>query len=717
MRSMPISAQRLISEKSGEVDVLKLLNTLSRGKWRILFFTIVIGALGVYHAQYRKVPMYMATSTVVLDQRSAGGQVVDLQSPLAALQGNERTMNTEVEALMSRDLVAKLVDKMNLVEDPTFNATLRPVEEPLIDFSISDLIKQGIALVAPDMLPEEQEALPPTPDEIREWVILSVGGSISVEALRFSYVFKINVMTDNPESSMRVANGLAEVYIEDQIAQKYEATEQATAWLNSRVAGLKIELEGAENQIKSFNSDAALLGPEGLAGLNRQLKVRRDRIAATREKTQDLTARIAALEAAKATGDITEMAEIAKDPGLTQLSRRLDQTGAREAFNTGYDRLLQQASLELTRTRAQVTSLEGTLADLEDQVARQSQELLKLEQLEREAGAVRQLYEYFLGRLKETSVQQGVHRADSRLLTRAILPLFPSSPNKPLIVMVALMLGFALGCILVLLREMRQNTYRSPQELEQAVGLTVFAQVPKAPYTARRRLLKYLKTKPMSAMIEAVRNLRTSILLSSMDTPPQVIMVTSSLPGEGKTTQSLALAQSFSNMDKRVLLIEGDIRRRTLRKYLTNPKEAGLISAVAGKAPLDEIVLKDDVLGIDMLIGEKAAISAADFFSSNAFRSFMDNIREVYDVIIIDTPPVLLVSDARVIGRLADAVIYVVHWNQTTHAQVQEGLHSLNSVDVKISGLVLSQVNPRQARSYGGEYRELYGYKNEYYQN
>ena len=126
-------------------------------------------------------------------------------------------------------------------------------------------------------------------------------------------------------------------------------------------------------------------------------------------------------------------------------------------------------------------------------------------------------------------------------------------------------LGFLIGAALVLLREMRQNGFRSPQDLEQATGVKVLAQIPRAPVTKRRRLIRYLTTKPSSAFAESVRNLRTSVMLSNVDTPPQVIMITSSLPGEGKTTQSLALAQSFASMNHRVLLIEGDIRRRTFQ--------------------------------------------------------------------------------------------------------------------------------------------------------
>jgi capsular exopolysaccharide synthesis family protein len=254
--------------------------------------------------------------------------------------------------------------------------------------------------------------------------------------------------------------------------------------------------------------------------------------------------------------------------------------------------------------------------------------------------------------------------------------------------------------------------------LETATGQTVLAQIPRAPVTKRHRLVRYLATKPASAMAESVRNLRTSVMLSNVDNPPQIIMITSSLPGEGKTTQSLALAHSFASMGRRVLLIEGDIRRRTFREYFRIRSQTGLIRAVMEDLPFDEVVFCSKDLGIDVLVGEKSRINAADFFSSARIQVFLDRARAEYDIVIIDTPPVLVVPDARVIGQLADAVLYAVRWNSTTRAQLEEGLNALATVDVKVSGLVLSQVDVRKAAQYGGRYRDVYAaHGSRYYRN
>ncbi|MEM7188427.1 MAG: polysaccharide biosynthesis tyrosine autokinase [Pseudomonadota bacterium] len=719
MRSIPISTQRAtVPENDDTIDILQLLGTLRRGKWRIMAYTLIAAALSIYYAIWMTTPVYTAVSNVALNQRNS--DVVDLASPLAALDGSDYyAINTEVETLQSRDLSEKLVRHLNLVEDPMFNYDLRPPTDDT--FSARALIRQAIQAISPPK--PVVDAPEPTEAELEaktfEDVVDAVMGSLSASNVPESYVFAIEVTTEDPATSMRVANAMAEVYIEDQIAVKYDATEKATDWLRGRVSELETELETAENKVKAFNAETDLVGPETLEALNRQLKDRRERIGAVQLQADQLETRVAGLLAANQAGDRAKMVALADDAALRQLLPRLSDVGAQETFDTRFGQILDRAQIEATRAQAQIQALGASVKDLESQVQLQSAELLKLEQLEREAGASRQIYEYFLSRLKETSVQQGVHSADSRILSRAVLPTRPSAPRKSMIVIMATFFGFMTGCILVLVHEMRQTGFRSAQEAEQATGITVFAQIPKAPFSRRKRILNYLATKPTSAMVEAVRNLRTSVLLSNMDNPPQVIMMTSSLPGEGKTTQSLALAQSFAGMEKKVLLIEGDIRRRTFQEYFNVRGRSGLVTAVAGEVPLDEVVVHSEELGVDVLIGEKSTVNAADFFSSGRFRTFLSQLRSRYDVIIIDTPPVLVVPDARVIGPLADAVIYAIHWNKTTRAQLEEGVHSLQSVEIKISGLSLNQIDMRKAQSYGGKYGELYGYNygRKYYNN
>jgi capsular exopolysaccharide synthesis family protein len=267
--------------------------------------------------------------------------------------------------------------------------------------------------------------------------------------------------------------------------------------------------------------------------------------------------------------------------------------------------------------------------------------------------------------------------------------------------------------------EARAQTFRTAADLEQTTGYTVMGQLPMVPVRRRKDVIQYLADRPTSAAAEAVRNLRTSIMLSDFDTPPQVILTTSSLPGEGKTTVSLSLAQNFIGMGKKVLLVEGDIRRRVFGQYLNTDQKQGLVAVIKGEAKLEDCVINDPRVKADILIGEETKVNAADLFSSSAFGDFIAKAREQYDIIIIDTPPVLVVPDARIIAKHVDAVLFGVKWDSTSKTQVQDALRMFESVGQKVSGLVLGQVSPDGMKryGYGGRYGSYAAYGAKYYNN
>jgi capsular exopolysaccharide synthesis family protein len=185
-------------------------------------------------------------------------------------------------------------------------------------------------------------------------------------------------------------------------------------------------------------------------------------------------------------------------------------------------------------------------------------------------------------------------------------------------------------------------------------------------------------------------------------------MLTSSIPGEGKTTLALALARNMVGLGKRVLLIEADIRRRVYSEYMDTEKTVALLDLLTEKVQPEDVSPYVEDLGFDILTGTKSDVNAADLFASERFSSLLKNLREHYDYILIDTPPVLAVPDARVIGSLSDANIYVVQWNGTTRTQVRQGLEMLGSVSVDITGLVLNKLDARKMKTYG--YGGQYGY-------
>ncbi|WPZ23570.1 polysaccharide biosynthesis tyrosine autokinase (plasmid) [Sulfitobacter faviae] len=691
-------------ENDDEIDLSSLFRTLWRGKLWIALCGLLALLLGGYYAYGLAVPVYTAKAAIALESRQE--QVMDIESVVTGLGGDQSTINTEVEVLRSRGLIEDLVMDMDLLKDPEFNTSLQPAPS----FSIGKAVGFIRGLIS-----EPEETQPATERAILDSTINTVLGSISASNLRQSFVFEITVTTEDPDKSAAMANRLAELYIQDQISVKFEKTEQATSWLSERVSGLQIELETAQAELKDFSTNTELVNAETLAALNRQLKDLRDRRATLVTQAEATESRLQVLQDARAAGP-GAFGEIADDAALNQVYRRLEDgsVGAETAFETRADALITRAKLEATRAMSQLSAIEASITEVSNRIDNQSEELVILEQLQREVEASRLLYEAFLSRLKETSIQQGIQQADSRILSRAVVPSTPSAPRKSRILALSLILGLLAGSGAVLLREMAQNTFRTAEDLEAKTGHSVIGQIPKIPAKHRRNVLEYITQKPNSVAAESVRNLRTSLLLANLDTPPKIIMSTSSVPGEGKTTQSITLAQNFAGLGAKVLLIEGDLRRRVLDEYFGHDQKHGFLSVISGEVPLEKAIVHDETLTADILYGEQSTINAADLFSSNTFSDFIKGLREHYDHIIIDTPPVLAVPDARVIGQLVDAVIYTVQWDSTPHRQVLDGLKSLQSVNVRVSGLVLSQIDGNKMKRYG--YADSYGDYSSYYQ-
>jgi succinoglycan biosynthesis transport protein ExoP len=372
-----------------------------------------------------------------------------------------------------------------------------------------------------------------------------------------------------------------------------------------------------------------------------------------------------------------------------------------QRFDRRFNQLMLQRRGDVARAQEVATDLRQEANTITARFEQQSQALSEVEQTELDTDATRVLYETFLTRLKETTVQIGTYQAESRLLSEAI-PGNQVAPRKSILLTMAILLGFVLGAAIVLIREAKQNTFRSSSDLEYRTGRTVLGQVPRIPARTRPGTITYIEEKPTSAVAEAIRNLRTSILMSSVDKPSKVIVSTSSIPGEGKTTLAIALALNLAGLDKRVVLVEGDIRRRKFPDYFPEARtHAGVLSVISGETSLSKAIWTHPTANFDVLMGEHSDVNAADVLSSKGFARLISYLREKYDYVIIDTPPVLVVPDARIISTLADAILYTVRWDSTTRHQVEDGLKQFSSVKIPVTGLVLSQVDVKGMRRYG----------------
>lgn len=663
-----------------------------------------------FYVKHISVPLYPATAKIALQEGEPKKILTDIESINSNGPISDTGINTELEVLRSRDLVEKLVDTLELTSQPAFN---RHMQIPtLFDRVITQL------LTFFSLAPKKPKSILSS-EKVRSNVIKSVLEAMEFSITKNTRVINITVITTEANLSVLIANKMATLYIENQIQVKLDTLANATEFLSKRTSELKYEFEKLKTKLTNFSGQSEIVNPKLLKAQEKQLHDLRMRILESRKLVSIENNRQTILRSLSGSSNLKEFIGYADNFRLNRVFLQYNNNKiSLEDLNIELDRFKLNIEAEAGRKQNQLRAFKQSEALLTNQISVQSQELIVFQQLERETEAARLLYESFLTRLLEMNVQMGLETADGRLLSKAIAS-GASSPTQNNILLNAGLIGLIIAAIILLIREMRFSGYRSINDLRNNIGHSVLASVPLIPKQERNAIIDYLKDKPNSVVSEAVRNLRTSILMSDLDQIPQVIMLTSSVPKEGKTVLTFALAQNMVGLNKRVLLIEADIRRHTSSVNIDRKNLVPLLDLLSGDRQLKDVDPFVEELGFDILTATRSNINAADLFSSLRFSKLITELRENYDYILIDSPPVLSVPDARVIGSFSDANIYIVQWNKTTRAQVSQGLDMLSSVGVRTAGLVLNQIDLNTIKNYG--YISQYGYgdygSGSYYEN
>tara|TARA_Y100000385_G_scaffold168572_1_gene174554 strand:- start:2931 stop:5060 length:2130 start_codon:yes stop_codon:yes gene_type:complete len=693
----------------GEIDLVKLAASLWRGKWTVLAFVLFCVCVADFYVRQVAVPLYPATAKIALKEHQPEKILTDIESLMSNGPITDSGINTQLEVLRSRDLVGKLVDSLDLISQPAFNPLLR---EPRLSSQIRTQLFTLFGLAS------EKPKTPQSPEVVRSIVINSVLNTMAFSNTKNTRVINISVTTTEAALSALMANKMATLYIENQIQIKLDALASATEFLSSRTSELKHDFEELKIQLANFSSQSELVNPTVLKSQEVQLRDMRTRMREKAEIVDEKMEKWTTLRSFKEAGNLQGIIKLSNDFRLNRaISEYRNDKISLDDLNLQVEHFMLNNEEGVEREQKQLSALKASEFLLAKQIERQSQELIDLQQLERETEGARLLYQSFFTRLLEMNVQLGLEAADGRLLSTAIQS-GQSSPIKSQILYFGGAIGLIMGASLVLFWELRFSGYRSVNELRDRSGYSVLAAVPLIPVRQRKNIISYLKTKPESLVSEAVRNLRTSIIMSNLNQIKQVIMLTSSVPREGKTVLSFALAQNMVGLGKRILLIEADIRRRVHSVEIDRNNTVTLVDLVAGDKKWKEVSLYVEELGFDILTASRSDKNAADIFASQRFSELLTELREYYDYIIIDSPPVLAVPDARLIGAISDANIYVVEWNSTSSAQVDQGLDMLSSIGVNKIGLVLNQIDTRKTKAFG--YTGSYGYgayRSEYYES
>lgn len=724
-------------ESDDEIDLLKLWQTIWRRKWSIMTLVLVVSMVAIL-VVFSITPIYRAAATLLIEQKSA--KVVSIEQVYGLDGAGNEYLQTQFELLKSRALAERVVRQLNLTTHPEFDPRQQP--EPLIDFKAL-FANFDFNQAVPVTLPEDLEAgVDATEAEIFDEVTKEFMERISIEPQGKSQLVKVQVDMADARMSARAANALANGFIESQLEATMDMSLTATNWMNSRLGELREKLKVAEDRLQAYREAENLVDVQGVSTISaaelsltgeRMIDARRQRAEAESQYRQvqamrgggwERLASIPAVlghpliqqfkaEEAKAKAKYEEMSRRygARHPAME--AARSDLSAASASLRGQVEQVVAGIERTYQLAAANENSLQASFNKNKTQIQDISRKEFKLRELQREVESNRALYDTFMTRLKETAATSDLESANARVVDQAVVPSKPVKPRKGLIVLIAALLAGFVGVGLTLLLEALNNTFKSTEEVEGRLNIPVLGILPMMKKGERSDLARMFSRDTDKSFSESIRTIRTGVVLSGIDHPHKVMVITSSIPGEGKSTVSVNLAYALGQMEK-VLLIDADLRRPTLGKSFDFPVGTpGLANLIAGTAKLDECVKHVD--GIDMIGAGTVPPNPLELLSSPRFAKALEVLKSKYERIIIDSPPTQAVSDAIVLSTFANSLIYVIKSDSTHIPLVEKGVGQLLQNNAPVSGIVLNQVDIKKAKKYGysyGGYYDYYGYSN-----
>lgn len=743
-KEQSLMSSELLQNDNTEISLSNIFHTLWLRKRLLVSVTFLVSILAVLYVS-QLVPRYTATTQLLIGINAA--KVVDIDEVMTGNLNGDVAVIGEMEVLKSRELARKIIDNLHLEQYEEFNPRLR---KPgfLAKFSLRSLLpetwKEATGLVKIDSRTAKEK------EEARLTGLTDTFLSkLTVSQIKHSQVINVAFESENPKLAAKIANEVADKYIVGQLQAKFDATKKATDWLNDQLGELKQKVESSERAVEQYRTTHALLrvgkdmglSQQQLSEVNSQLIIARAQRAEAEVKYQQIEG------IARSGRDLDSVGEVLNSALISNLRQQESDMQHKYSemlveYGSRHPRMIQmQAELEdiqakvssevkkivaglrhnMEVARAREGSLLGSLRQMESKTSGSNQAEVQLHALEREATANRALFETFLGRFKETASTQGIAQADARVISFAEIPLGASFPNKNRMLKISLIGAILFAVALVFALEMLNPGVRSPEQVQELFNMSTLGIVPKV-MDAKVLPHEYLLAKPQSSLAEAVNTLRISLSLLNPDAQIKSLLVSSSIPGEGKSTLATLIAKHSASAGQRVVLVDTDLRHPNIGKMFKLKEGAlGLTDLLMHHdLSLNAVLVDDEKTGMKILTrGKSAFVNPVDLFASQRMKSIVDDLREQFDLVVLDSPPIMAVPDARILTGLVDKTIFVLNWDSTPKKVVHSALHSLTKDGhANVAGIVLQQVNLQQYGRYGyggsgyyyhyGRYRQYY---------
>ena len=716
------------------------VRVLIKSKWVVIAsVALVLGVVTI--STLRSTPIYEAVGSIAINKMDP--VTLNLKDASSSVDYYDPTdLDTEVRILKSDLLALQVIRELNLDKQPEFHGKDK---SPTSSLELTTDAMQ--------------------PDSARTSAVLaSFKGSLQVALVPNTRIIEIRYSNADKNLAARIVNTLANTYVEQNFKTRFESTMQASDWLSKQLVDLQIKVETSQEKLVKYQKEHEILGIDEKQNI-------------TTAKLDELNRELTSAESARMekesiyhlvqSGDSDSIAAAANVDGAArgssansalleklreqQADLKIQVAQLNTQFGPSYPKLaqlnsqLKEVDTEIqtemrkvaARLRGDYLAAEQRETMLRSALEKQKQEANKLNEsaieyslLKRDVDANRTLSEGLLERLKEAGVTAGLRSNNFRIVDVARVPTTPAGPNLPRNLAFALALGLSTGIGLAFLLESMDNTVRTPEQAQTISALPSLGMIPLGSRSAReiggREKLALAsskeavelvtKSRPRSQMAESYRALRTSLLLTFAGGPPKVILITSALPEEGKTTTSVNSAIVLAQKGTRVLLIDADLRRPSIHKTLGMGPQLGLSNVLTGTATLQQAIIPSTILPeLFILPAGTPPPNPAELLASTKMKDALEELRKQYDHIVIDSPPTLSVTDAVVISTSADAVVLVIRSGHTTKPALRRARDILLQVNARVCGVLVNAVDLNSPDYYYHyEYQGKYGHG--YYQ-
>ncbi len=711
---------------------------LGRG-WRAAAVGLAIFALVVGAASQLPRTYYAEGSVLVQPTHS---NLMDANQNQNAQPLDTNAVDTEVEMLKSRALSETVIEKLGLLSDPEFNPP--PPSKWHLNFS------QQFPFVN---ITSEQEQV--TPEAMLRKTVDAVQHRTFARRIGLTDVVRVGFSSADPIKAQKIANALIDAYLARQVTEKVNMVAKANSELTASVDKLRENALTTAAAAEQYKNSHSVLSPQGASMVEAEIATLNQQIAqAHADRVQKESQVSNSMALGGKNGDGSDIAEALNSDTIRELRKQEADISAQVAqlstqFKPDYPETKRaQAQLndvrrqirdELGRIRASLTAQVRGAAQREDSLVasrQQAQAILDknnaarvaLVALELKADAAKKTYEGYLNRASDVAAARTLQQPDAIVNYKAAVASDTPSPNMRLIMAAAAILALLGAALAVILPEYWNRRFRSSSDVELGIGLPLAATLPDIASIGQARRLRgpsapavSLMTDRFTAFAEAFRNLRAFLALLDPSEPSKVIALTSSVPREGKSVTSLCLAEILAQTGESVVVVDCDLRRRGLSSLVPEAANAtvGIVEAVKRNLPLSDVLILDPRSGAWVLpVAEREGVPE-DLFGTKRADTLFRALSQRFDHVILDTPPLLGVADARILATRADKVLFVVRWNKTPMSAVQAAADILQQCGAKVAGAVLAQVNIRQQARFGyGDSSDYFrSYKNYYVTN